>query len=108
MWAWAGVKDRRDTTDPEPVGLIGPSVSRRRARRSSARDKGCGYDVTRIRLVQRVREPSISSREDGKTASSAMVEISAEVDSLCDSADEESCKFYSILSNVNKQLFAEA
>ena len=37
---------------------------------------------------------SISSREDWKSASSATVETSAEADSLCDSADEESCKFY--------------
>ena len=34
---------------------------------------------------------SISSREDWKSASSATVETSAEADSLCDSADEESC-----------------
>ena len=37
---------------------------------------------------------SISSREDWKSASSASVETSAEAGSLCDSADEESCKFY--------------
>ena len=37
---------------------------------------------------------SISSREDWKSASSATVETSAEADILCDSADEESCKFY--------------
>ena len=37
---------------------------------------------------------SISSSEDWKSASSATVETSAEADSLCDSADEESCKSY--------------
>ena len=37
---------------------------------------------------------AISSREDWKIASSARMETSAEADSLCDSADEESCKFY--------------
>ena len=35
-----------------------------------------------------------SSREDWKSASSAAVETSAGADSLCDSADEENCKFY--------------
>ena len=37
---------------------------------------------------------SISSSEDWKSASSATVETSEEADSLCDSADEESCKSY--------------
>ena len=45
-------------------------------------------------LVAQVGETCISSREDCKSASSATVETSAEADSLCDSADEENCKFY--------------
>ena len=46
------------------------------------------------RASERNMSFSISSREDWKSASSATVETSAEADSLCDSADEESCKFY--------------
>ena len=54
----------------------------------------CNCALVNPRASLRNMSFSISSREDWKSASSASVETSAEAGSLCDSADEESCKFY--------------
>ena len=54
----------------------------------------------RDRATERNMIFSISSREDWKSASSATVETSAEADSVCDSADEESCRSEKCLNFV--------